>query len=57
MPLYEYVCRKCQHRFGEVLTVKEHETRKVQCPKCRNKNLQHVLLPFFTKTSSKTRTW
>lgn len=57
MPLYEYVCRKCQHRFGEVLTVKEHETRKVQCPKCKNKDLQHVLLPFFTKTSSKTRTW
>jgi len=25
MPLYEYVCRKCHHKFDEVLTIKEHE--------------------------------
>ena len=29
MPLYEYVCRKCHKKFGEVLTIKEHETKKV----------------------------
>jgi putative FmdB family regulatory protein len=29
MPLYEYVCRKCHNKFDEVLTIKEHETKKV----------------------------
>jgi predicted nucleic acid-binding Zn ribbon protein len=28
MPLYEYVCRKCHKTFSEVLTIKEHETKK-----------------------------
>jgi hypothetical protein len=23
MPLYEYICRKCHHKFGEVLTIME----------------------------------
>ena len=57
MPLYQYVCRKCQHKFGEVLTLKEHEAKKIECPKCKSKDLQHVVQPFFAKTSSKTRGW
>ena len=32
MPLYEYVCRKCHEKFGEVLTIKEHETKKRALP-------------------------
>jgi len=31
----QYVCRKCHNKFGEVLTIKEHETKKVHCPKCQ----------------------
>lgn len=54
MPLYEYVCRKCRKQFGEVLTVKEHDTKKVQCPRCNSKDMQHVIEPFFAKTASKT---
>ena len=29
MPVYEYVCRKCGEKIAEVLTIKEHETKKV----------------------------
>jgi putative FmdB family regulatory protein len=54
MPLYEYLCKKCHKTFGEVLTIKEHETKKVRCPKCKSRDLEHVLEPFFAKTSSKT---
>ena len=57
MPLYQYVCRKCQHKFGEVLTIKEHEAKKVECPKCKSKDLQHVVQQFFARTSSKTSRW
>ena len=55
MPLYEYICRKCRHKFDEVLTIKEHETKKPQCPKCQSSDLEKVIEPFFAKTSSKTR--
>jgi predicted nucleic acid-binding Zn ribbon protein len=29
MPLYEYICRDCHNKFDEVLTIKEHETKKL----------------------------
>lgn len=55
MPLYEFVCRKCQRKFGEVLTVTEHDTKKQHCPKCHSADLEKVIEPFFPKTASKTR--
>ena len=54
MPLYEYICKKCHKKFGEVLTLKEHDAKKVRCPKCKSGDLEHVIEPFFAKTSSKT---
>jgi len=54
MPLYEYICKKCQTRFAEVLTIREHENKKIQCPKCRSEELEKVIEPFFAKTASKT---
>ena len=55
MPLYEYICRKCHNKFYEVLTIKERETKKVQCPKCQSTDLEKVIESFFVKTASKTR--
>jgi putative FmdB family regulatory protein len=57
MPLYEYICKKCHKKFGEVLTIKEHETKKLHCPKCKSKDLEQVIEPFFAKTPSKTGSW
>lgn len=57
MPLYEYVCRDCGKKFAEVLTIKEHDSKKIRCPKCRGTDLQKVIEPFFAKTASKTRGW
>lgn len=57
MPLYEYVCHKCHKKFGEVLTIKEHETKKLHCPKCQSTDLEKVIEPFFAKTASKTGHW
>lgn len=54
MPLYEYVCKKCHHKFGELLTIKEHESKKIHCPKCKSADLEHVIEPFFAKTAKKT---
>ncbi len=55
MPVYEYICRKCRNEFNIVLTIKEHEIQKLQCPKCQSTDLEKVIEPFFAKTSSKTR--
>jgi putative FmdB family regulatory protein len=55
MPLYEYICRKCHYKFDEVLTIKEHKKKKVQCPKCQSTDLEKVIESFFAKTASKTR--
>lgn len=35
MPMYEYECVKCQHRFEKIENVSASETRK--CPKCGRK--------------------
>jgi len=55
MPLYEYICRKCHNKFGEVLTIKEHESKEVHCPKCQSTELDKVIEPFFAKTARKSR--
>ena len=44
-------------KFAEVLTIKEHESKKIQCPKCKGEELEHVIEPFFARTSSKTAGW
>ena len=51
MLLYEYICRK---KFGEVLTIEEHETKKLHCPKCQSAEPEKVIEPFFAKTVSRT---
>jgi putative FmdB family regulatory protein len=54
MPLYEYICKKCHKKFSTILTVHEHDTQKVQCPRCKSEDLEKVIEPFFAKTASKT---
>ena len=54
MPVYEYACRKCRKKFSEVMTMKEHETRKVLCPKCQSNDLEKIIEPFFAKTARKS---
>ena len=34
MPLYEFECKKCEHAFDKILTIKEMETVKLICPLC-----------------------
>jgi putative FmdB family regulatory protein len=54
MPLYEYICKKCQKKFSEVLTIKEHDSKRVRCPKCKSAELDRVIEPFFAQTSKKS---
>lgn len=57
MPLYEYICSNCQKLFSEVLTIREHETKKIRCPKCQSDRVQKVIEPITVVTSKKSRSW
>jgi putative FmdB family regulatory protein len=46
MPLYDYVCQECQHKF-EALVRKTDE--KVECPQCKcEKTERQVPRPYVT---------
>jgi putative FmdB family regulatory protein len=32
MPLFEYVCTKCHHKFEAMLTLQEHESKQAVVP-------------------------
>jgi putative FmdB family regulatory protein len=53
MPTYEYRCRDCQNVFDRVERLTEHGEKAPACPKCKSKNVQQVMTPFFAKTSHK----
>lgn len=57
MPLYEYFCSNCHHKFDQVLTVREHETKKIRCPKCESPRVEKVIELPTVITSSKTSSW
>ena len=50
MPLYEYKCRACGHRF-EVLQRMGESAERVECPRC-DERAAEKLLSTFAATSS-----
>lgn len=37
MPVYDYVCKDCQHSFELILTLSKHDKDNIRCPKCESK--------------------
>ncbi len=48
MPTYEYECKGCNKKFSVILSISEHETTKVSCPKCKGKRVKQSLSTFTT---------
>ncbi len=42
MPIFEYVCKECEHQFEALVYGRE----KAQCPKCHSKKLEPQLSVF-----------
>jgi len=42
MPIFEYVCKECDHSFEALL----YGSEKAQCPKCQSKKLTPQLSTF-----------
>lgn len=34
MPLYNWICTKCEYRFEKSISLKEFDTKKIMCPDC-----------------------
>lgn len=43
MPLYEFECKKCEHAFDKVLSVKEMETVKLTCSQCGSDKVRKLI--------------
>jgi putative FmdB family regulatory protein len=54
MPTYDYRCDKCKKKFTLTMGIKEHDTAKVKCPKCKSTKVVQQIGSFFTQTSKKS---
>ena len=48
MPIFEYVCKDCQHEFEALVFGKQ----KAECPKCQSKKLEPQLSVFAVAAKS-----
>jgi putative FmdB family regulatory protein len=48
MPIFEYVCKECQHEFEALVFGKQ----EAECPKCQSKKLEPQLSVFSVSAKS-----
>ena len=48
MPIFEYICKECQHQFEALVFGKD----KAQCPKCQSRKLEPQLSVFAVAAKS-----
>lgn len=54
MPIYDYLCLKCNEVFTVVISLAEIDKTKPTCPKCKSKKVKKQIVSFLTKTSKKS---
>ncbi|EPC01625.1 hypothetical protein L861_16535 [Litchfieldella anticariensis FP35 = DSM 16096] len=54
MPTYQYRCKKCGEEFELSEHMTDHTSTQHECPKCKSKQVDQVMTPFFAKTSRKS---
>lgn len=40
MPVYEYLCRKCEKEFEVIKSISDFDPASVRCPNCRSKKVE-----------------
>jgi putative FmdB family regulatory protein len=51
MPLYDFKCRKCGHRFEELVRLND----SADCPKCKARNAERLFSMTAAVSTDKTR--
>ena len=54
MPVYEFLCLKCNKVFTETIRLEEIGKKKPVCPNCGSSEVKKQITPFLTKTSRKS---
>jgi putative FmdB family regulatory protein len=54
MPIYEFLCLKCQKKFTLTLTIRERGELSPVCPVCGSTKLETLISSVFVKTSRKS---
>jgi putative FmdB family regulatory protein len=54
MPMYEFICEKCNKRFTLTVSVSDYEKKKYECPKCKSHKVRQRISTFQTITSKKS---
>jgi putative FmdB family regulatory protein len=54
MPTYDYRCGKCGKSFSKALSMSEHDTKRITCPKCGSRQVKQKVSAFFAVTSKKS---
>lgn len=54
MPVYEFICQKCDTDFSLEMKVSEYEKKKVTCQKCKSEKVKRKISTFQTITSKKS---
>ena len=54
MPIYEFICKDCNHAFSHILKISEYEKQEFSCPKCKSKNVKRKLSSFQAITTKKS---
>lgn len=54
MPVYEFICQKCEHNFSLAITLAEYKKKQFTCPKCKSDKVKRQLSAFQTITSKKS---
>ena len=54
MPGYEYTCSACRKKFTLTMSVSEHDSKRVTCPKCKSRKVVQRFTSVYTQTSRKS---
>ena len=54
MPMYDYKCLDCGKESLVALTLTQHESNKVTCPKCGSGKMQQLYTSFIAHTTKKS---
>lgn len=53
MPIYEYVCKDCGHKFDSIRTINNADT-PIQCKQCASSHTSRVMSVCFSQSDGKS---
>ena len=55
MPLYEFKCKRCEHKFTLLVSSSAAISNTVICPECRSSEVERIFSPFASLSGSSNK--